>query len=147
MDITSFTGTAFSVIGAVISLWQAGRARKYRDEILRDRLRFVLIELIGIARKAREECRKLVTPVGKPVRGVDPQHVVNVIRDCVERIKDNAHKFNATDLTVSLTEVEQRLKTYVREQDPSARFAIGDTLYTSLSSVISRISEELDREM
>lgn len=146
MDIVSISGAILSMISAAIAIWQAYRARRYRDEILLDRRKRLLIDVSGVARRAREECRKIVTPVGRPVRGVDQQHVINSIRDCLDRIKDNAHQFG-TILDKALGEAEYQLGNYIQEQDESQRFSIGDMLYKALGVIIRIISEEIDREI
>lgn len=145
MDIVSISGAILSMMSAAIAIWQAYRARRYRDEILLDRRRRLLIDVSGVARRAREECRKIVTPVGQPVRGVDQQHVINSIRDCLDRIKDNAHQFEVLDK--ALGEAEKQLDNYLQEQDESHRFAIGDMLYKALGVIIGIISEGMDREI
>lgn len=145
MDVVSIVSALLSAIGAAIAIWQAYRAKTYRDEILQDRRKMALVETIGTARKARDECRKIVTPVGKPVRGLDQQQVVNAIRDCVDRLRDNAHKFRSTKLTGCVTTLESLLANYAQTADEVARYKVADDMYKALTGAIGAISEEIDR--
>jgi len=147
LDLVSIVSAVLSAIGAAIAIWQAYKAKTYRDEILRDRRKMALVETIGTARKARDECRKIVTPVGKPVRGLDQQQVFNAIRDCVDRLRDNAHKFQSIRLTGCVTTLEQLLGSYAQTTDEAARYKIADELYKALSDTIGAISEEIDRSV
>ena len=144
METLSITAALFSIVGAIIAIWQATRAKKYRDEIGHDRLKIILIEISRVATNAREECRKIVTPVGKSIRGVDPQVVVNSIRDCIDRIKDNEHRFKTKEFRSNIAAIEQQLEKYINEKEESGRYAIGDLLYKMLSDIVSSVSEQID---
>lgn len=145
MDGVSILGAILSAVGAAIAIWQAYRARRYRDEILQDRRKMALVEAIGIARKARDECRKIVTPLGKPIRGVDQQQVVDSIRDCVDRLRDNAHKFQSPRVVGSVPKLERLVDDYTQARDEATRYKVADDMYKVLSNTIGSISEEIDR--
>lgn len=147
MDGVSILGAVLSAVGAALAIWQAARAKKYRDEVLQDRRRFALVEAIGLARNAREESRKIATPVGKPVRGVDPQAVINAIRDCLDRIREDGHKFQDPGVTAAVSEAQRYLVDYVREKDESRRHTVADGMYKSLQDLTARLSEAVDRAM
>lgn len=145
MDVVSIVGAILSAIGAAIAVWQAYRARTFRDEILQDRRKMALVEAIGIARKAREECRKIVKPVGRAGRGVDPQQVVNTIRDCAERLRDNAHKFQSPRVGECVSKLEQLIETYARASEDEVRYTIAGDMYKALSDAICIVGVEIDR--
>lgn len=147
MEVINLAGAVFSVIGAAIAIWQAHKAKSYRDEILRDRTKILLIDAIGVARKAREECRKIMTPVGKPVRGIDQQQVVNTIRDCVDKLKDNQHKFEQPKLRMFIESLEHEISNYTSQTEESKRFGIGDEIYKILGEIIGNLSHEIDRSV
>lgn len=144
MDFISIIGSVFSVLGALYAFYQANKAKQYKDEIQQDRKKMVLVDVIGIARHARKECRKIITPVGKPARGVVPQDVINSIRDCIERIHDNIHKFHFSKLNETISKIENQLKNYINENDETQRYSIGDNLYISLGELNRKINEELN---
>lgn len=148
MDLAlSFLGVILSGLGAIIALWQARKAKKYRDEIIQDRTKILLIDTIGIARKARDECRKIITQVGKPVRGVDQQEVINTIRDCLEKVMDNSHKFELEDISESIKSLDDNIAHYSREADKSKRFQLGDNIYVDLGEIIRQLSQEIDNKL
>ena len=144
MNVISIIGAILSAVGAAVAVRQAVKARKYRDEILRDRLKIVLIEVVGIAKKARAESRKIITPIGKPVRGVDQQQVINSIRDCLEKVKDNNHRFSVDGFPQSINQIEGFIDEFAKEPDESKRYKIGDQIYKNLGDVISCLIEEID---
>jgi len=140
-------GTIFSVIGAAISIWQAMKARGYKDEILHDRLKILLIELMGIAKRARDECKKIITPVGKPPRGVDQQIVINCIRDCLDKLKDNSHKFSLQTLQQIIVKIEKRIDLYASESDAKKKYSHADQIYKYLGDTISFLNQTIDSEI
>jgi hypothetical protein len=147
MDWISIIGAILSAVGAAITIWQALKVRKYRDEILQDRTKMLLVDIIGLAKKTRDECRKIITPAGKPIRGVDQQQVINLIRDCLDRIKDNTHKFETTSIDPIISQMDSYIYFYVREENEIERYKYGDKIYTSLGDIISLVSREIDRKI
>lgn len=147
MDWISIIGAILSATGAAIAIWQALKIRKYRDEILYDRTKILLVDIIGIAKKTRDECRKIMTPVGKPIRGVDQQQVINSIRDCLDRIKDNSHKFATTSLSQIILQMENHMYFFVKEENEAERYKYGDKIYQSLGDIISLVSKEIDQKI
>jgi len=147
MNAVSIVGAVLSAIGAGVAIHQALKVKKYRDEILHDRLKILLFEVMGIAKKAREECRKIVTPVGKPVRGVDYQSVVNSIRDCIDKIRDNNHKFSVEELSQNISQVDKLINQYAKESEESQRHTLGDQMYKCIGDIISCLTEEIDRQV
>jgi hypothetical protein len=147
MYVVSIIGALLSAIGAAVAIHQALRVKKYRDEILHDRLKILLFEVMGIAKKAREECRKIITPVGNHVRGVNQQIVVNSIRDCLEKIEDNSHKFSVDGLSEIMSQVDALIGKYTKETDESQRYSLGDQIYKLLGRIISCLTEEIDLQV
>jgi len=147
MNTISIIGALFSIVGAIIAIRQAIKARNYKDEILHDRLKMLLVDAMGIAKKARVECRKIITPVGKPARGVDQQQVINSIRECLEKIKDNEHKFSVGTLPLSIKLTEIHIDQYAKESEDGKRYTIGNKIYEKLGEIISCLSREIDRQI
>jgi hypothetical protein len=147
MGIISVVSAILSGIGAGIAIWQACKARKYRDEILQDRKKILLIDLTGIIQEAKKECLKIATPVNKPARGVDQQHVINTIRNCLDKIKNNTHKFRYSSIGKIISSTEGLVNDYVNEKDGAKRSAIADRMLSSMGNISSIISQEIDREI
>lgn len=85
MEFWDYFSVVVTTLGAAVSMIQAINAKKsakiaksYRDEIALDRSKMTLLQLLPDAKRAREECRKIIKPVSdKANRGVDPQKVIN----------------------------------------------------------------------
>ncbi len=147
MNAISIISAIFSVVGAIIAIRQAVKARNYKNEIFHDRLKIFLVDVIGIAKKAREECKKIITPVGKPIRGIDQQKVINSIRECLEIIKDNNHKLPVNTLGNSIIEIDYCIDHYAKEFEDKKRYALGDDIYKYLGDIISCLSKEIDHQI
>ncbi len=106
MRFLDFLGAICSIAGAAVAAWQAYRAKKFRDEIVHDRVRRLLIDAVSITRQARSECQKIMTPVSRRVRGVDQQVVIDSIRACIENLQDNAHHFSSNQLNQAIVSIE-----------------------------------------
>src|SRR5690625_2214611 len=126
MDGIMIVDTLFSIAGAAVSYWQATRANNYRDEVLRERRRRALSDLLVIARRAREECRGIMTPIGKSLRGIDPQKRIDSIRGCIDRLKEDGHQFRHTSLTKRMKDLEERIRLYVPEVNESTQYRVAD---------------------
>ena len=148
MVVTSIVGAIFSVIGAIVAIRQARKARKYKDELLRDRKKMLLIDVFGLARRARDECGKMLPTGSKRARrGVDSQQAISSIRECLDRIKDNEHKLTDPKLDAAIAATQHELQEYVRDNDESRRFAVAQKMYNSLSEIIRNISKGIDSEL
>jgi hypothetical protein len=147
MDILNLAAAVCSVLGAIIAIWQAYRAKTFRDEVSRDRTRLMLIDAVGVARGARAECQKIMTPVGRRLRGVNEQGVIDAIRACVERIKDNAHRVSCEELNRLTAALEARALTYTSTSGEKERGEVGDAMYSDLNRVIELLSRRLDEEL
>ena len=93
------------------------------------------------------ECKKIITPIGKPPRGVNQQQVINSIRECLDKIKDDEHKFSVETLPQSISQIEKHIDQYATESDDGKRHTIGDQIYKSLGEIISCLSKEVDRQI
>lgn len=147
MDKISTIGAISSVIGAIVAIWQVQRVKKIRNEVLGDRFKIQLVEVRGKAYRAREECQKLTTKVGVAIRGVNPQNVIDVIRECLDSIKDHNHKFDDSDLKTTILTAEKHLKAYIAESEDAKRPSIADKMNHSISEIISSISKHIDRSI
>lgn len=133
-----------SAIGAGISIQQAYKAKTYRDEILADRVRLALIDMLSSAKHAREECKKITTPVSKPMRGVDPERVISAIQSCAEKLKENGHRFGVAEIEVMSSSLETHITEYKAASDGTARALLADKTYKSLNELVAHISRRID---
>ena len=146
MDFWNAIGLVLTFFGTGLSFWQAYKAKSYRDEIQADRQKLVLIELMPIAKSARDECRKITTPVNKPMRGVDPQKVIHEIQGLAEKLQEYSHRltgnFEQKDLLVDL---QRAVSEYKNESDQDSRYRIADKMYSTLNSIIESLSTSIDK--
>lgn len=155
MDILNISGLVITTIGTVVTIWQAIKAKKYsvtaknyRDEILSDRIRFALIDLLSIGKQTREECKKITTPVDKRhTRGVNSQKVINEIQDFSDRLKENCFKINNNDITKLAESLEKKIEEYKRNSAEDIRFYIADDIYKIMNESIILLSELLHKKM
>lgn len=148
MDFWNAIGLILTFLGTALAFWQAYKAKSYRDEIQSDRQKLVLIELMPIAKSARDECRKITTPVNKPMRGVDPQKVIHEIRTLAEKLQEFSHRltgnFEQKDLVISL---QEDISKYTNEADQDSRNKIADGMYSTLNSIIESLATSIDKSV
>lgn len=148
MDSWNAIGLILTFCATALAFWQAYKAKSYRDEIQSDRQKLILIELMPIAKKARDECKKITTPVNKPMRGVDSQKIVHEIRGLAEKLQEYSHRlsgeFEQKDIVEAL---KQNITEYIDEKNQSARYKIADKIYSSLNSIIESFSTNIDKKV
>lgn len=148
MGFWNAVGLALTFVGTALAFWQACRAKSYSDEIQADRKKLVLIELMPIAKSARDECKKIVTPVAKPMRGVNPQNVIHVIQNLSEKLQEYNHRISGdTEFSVLSTNLKQRISDYTNEQDLGGRYKVADQMYEDINSVIESLAVGIDRSV
>ena len=145
MGFGNFIGLVLTFLGTAITCWQAYKAKTYRDEIQIDRHRLALVELLPIAKSAREECRKIITPVNEPMRGVDPAIVISKIQTLSEKISENSHRINRDAYRkITQVKIDQLINQYKAKESESERFKIADSLYTEIGKIIQIMSSRFD---
>lgn len=144
MDVGNLIGLILTAIGTLITIWQATKAKSYRDEIVEDRKKLSLIDLKSSLIQIRSECRKISTPVNKPLRGVNPQKIIDELQDFVVKMKENEHKINLQEFSESITTMEKYISDYKNENDEEIRSNIGDMLFQELSDLGGLIAKDID---
>lgn len=147
----SFIGLIVTIIGAGVSIWQAILARKYtkkaktyRDEVLMDRHKRTLFDLLSYSKLASEECKKIVKPVGKPMRGVDPQQAINILEGLYEKLNENMHNINNVEIQRLSTELRGNIHSYKQENTPASKYICAEHMQSNINSIISTLAELRD---
>ncbi len=145
MDFWNIVGLILTFCGTGFAFYQAYKAKSYKDEIQADRQKLILIELMPIAKNARDECKKITTPVGKPMRGVDPQKVIHSIQSLAEKLQEYSHRlkgdFREKESVVKLQEL---ITNYKKNVDSEERHKIADSIYSELNSIIESLATSID---
>lgn len=91
LAIMAVIGTVLTAIGTVVTLWQASRVKKYKEQIAFDLRKISLSEAGEILRKSQDDTRKLLKAVASTSRG---QSIVNIC-DAIQKYIDEArNRFN-----------------------------------------------------
>ena len=91
LAILAVIGTILTAIGTAVTLWQASRVKKYKEQIAFDLRKISLSEAGEILRKSQDDTRKLLKAVAATSRG---QNIVNIC-DAVQKYIDEArNRFN-----------------------------------------------------
>lgn len=90
-DILTWIGTGLTAIGTFVTIWQAGRVKKYKDQVAFDLRKLSISEAGEILRRGQEDCRKLLKSGG---RG---QSTVNICDSVQERLDQALNRFNQKD--------------------------------------------------
>lgn len=143
MDAWAIGGTVLSGIGATISIWQAARAKSYRDEVVFARKHSVIIDLVGTLKQARDECRKIATPLEKRMRGIDAGAIIKHVMIAREKTSEYGHRFDdkrASELAVSIG----GLLTRYGESDAQGKLESSSLLYQEVSHLVDHLAKRLD---
>lgn len=148
MDFWNAVSLMLTFLGTGLAFWQAYKAKSYRDEIQADRRKLILIELMPIAKNARDECKKIVTPVARPMRGVDPQKVIHVIQGLSDKLQEYNHRISEeTECGAFSENLKRRISEYVNESDETCRQKIADKMHEDLNSIIEFLAVGIDRSV
>jgi len=141
-------GLLLTALGTGLSFWQSYKAKTYKDEIKADRASLALYELIPKGLSAKDECKKIKTPLnlGKVVRGLDYDAVIDSIETFHEALEVNQHRIgNPESLLLDMSKLKEYLTKYRQASEASVRFSIADTLYGHLNSINIELAKLRDK--
>lgn len=145
MDGAKLIVDALAIVAAGIAVWQAWKAKGYKNEILSDRRRYALVDMFASAKRAREDVKKLTRPVsGRPMRGVNPSEVLAVTQDCVDEIDQNCHRYGIDGLEQIVGDLRQCLRDYTAASTDDDRFSLADSMQDKLSQMIRAAKQKMD---
>jgi hypothetical protein len=145
MDFWNGLGLFLTFCGAALAFWQAHKAKTYKEEIQADRQKLILIEIMPIAKSARDECKKIVTPVNKPMRGVDPNKVINSIQELAEKLQEHSHRLKGDFREKeSVIKLQAFISKYKNESVADERSKVADSIYSELNAIVESLSISID---
>lgn len=97
-DVITWIGTILTAIGTAVTLWQAGKVKRYKDQVAFDLRKISISEAGEILRRGQEDCRKLLKSGG---RG---QSITNICDSVQERIDQAMNRFNQKSQDVDIKE-------------------------------------------
>lgn len=75
------TGTAITLLGMAVTIWQASQARGYKNQIKFDIRKINLVNVGERLKRAQDEIRLLPTSAQGGARGVRPSELIHKIRE------------------------------------------------------------------
>lgn len=144
LELTQWFATLLTAIGTAVTLWQARRVKKFRDEIVSDRKRSSLFELIQKSKIALKESTLIMTPVGEPIRGVNEQSIIDTIQILVDRVHEHSHREQMTVVVEIADTVERRIGEYRKEKSQAKRHQYADAIHKDLNSLIAVLSKKIE---
>lgn len=128
--------TIITTIGTVITVWQAIKIYRYKNEVRVDRLKVFLLDSITASAFIKKESSKLRTPVNKDfTRGFDIQSILTVIENYLYDVKELAVRFELNEILSMYKEVEILVGDY-KKTKPELRFSIGDEIDRKVNDLI-----------
>lgn len=97
-DVITWIGTILTAIGTVVTLWQAGKVKRYKDQVAFDLRKISISEAGEILRRGQEDCRKLLKSGG---RG---QSTTNICDSVQERLDQAMNRFNQKSQDMDIKE-------------------------------------------
>lgn len=80
-SIVTLTGTVVTLLGMVITIWQAKQARSYKNQIKFDIRKINLANVTDRLKRAQDEIRRLPTSAQAVQRGVRPIEFIHKIKE------------------------------------------------------------------
>lgn len=80
-SIITIVGTALTVFGTVVTIWQASQARNYKNQIKFDIRKINLANVTDRLKRAQDEIRRLPTSAQALPRGIRPTELMHKIRE------------------------------------------------------------------
>ena len=90
-DTVTWIGTILTAVGTLVTLWQAGKVKRYRDQVAFNFRKISISEAGEILRRAQEDCRKLLKS------GSRGQSNSNVCDSIQEKIDHALNRFTQKD--------------------------------------------------
>lgn len=147
MDILNAVGAIASIGAAVVAVWQASRAKRYRDELQSLSVKQLLIELLGKGERARLECRKLGSTSSQSVRGVDRQAIMAELHSFVDKLSDNQHLWGRGPVVDRISKTRNLLVQYSQLSDESKRRTCADAIDENICWLIPELKRRLDEKL
>lgn len=145
MDFWNGLGLFLTFCGTALAFWQAYKAKTYKEEIQADRQKLILIELMPIAKSARDECKKIITPVNKPMRGVDSNRVITSIQELAEKLQEHSHRLKGSfKEKAAVNNLQLLISNYKNENAADERNRIADSIYSELNSIVESLALSID---
>ncbi|UAA39128.1 hypothetical protein KIH87_01810 [Paraneptunicella aestuarii] len=87
-DAITWLGTVITAIGTAVTLWQAYKVKRYKDQVAFDLRKISISEAGEILRRGQEDCRRLLKS------GSRGQNITNICDSVQERLDQAMNRFN-----------------------------------------------------
>ena len=135
-------GFFITLAAAVYTCYEACRVKKIRAEILNDRQKFLLVNLVTEAKNVRTAAQKL-SPLsrGKLTRGFASAEEMKKIQFFIENLNDNLHLLNE-EIPPKLQNLKENFNRYktAEASDVTELNEIGDLIYCIINDIISELN-------
>lgn len=137
-DILTWIGTGLTAIGTFVTLWQAAKVKKYKEQVAFNLRKLSISEVGEILRRGQEDCRKLLKS------GSRGQSIVNICDSVQERLDQALNRFNQKnydqDIKNKLISANALLHEIRLDQDISQK---SGELHTLFQEVVLLCNERL----
>lgn len=79
-SIITLVGTSVTLLGMIVTIWQASQARSYKNKIKFDLRKIILSGVVERLKKAQDEIRRLPTSSQNLPRGIKANDLIHNIR-------------------------------------------------------------------
>jgi hypothetical protein len=127
-----------SVVGAWVSIAQAGRAKRHSDVLVSGRRGRIATTALALGHKARNQCKKLLpAPELVGSRGLNKRGILASITKFVEYLRDNAVVLDNDVVSHSIDRMLVSLRGYPNAQN---QLHISQQLYDDIGRLITQLT-------
>lgn len=144
-SIVTILGAVVSVLGMIITIWQASQVRVYKNQIKFDIRKINLANVIDQLKRAQEDIRRLPTSAQLLTRGIRPKELIHKTRGHFDLALGTLDA-NGPDASVRelLADAQSKLNSYeiswnAGNPDPLDVHALQEKLQNAVSTITSTI--------
>jgi hypothetical protein len=137
-------GTVITVIGTVITIWQALKVKAIRKQIAFDLRKIHLSEVGEFLRRAQDEGRKLLTHVQQLSRGKSTISITSEIQSNIDKSLNLLHLTGPdSDLRGQIISSQEKLREFQKTDDSEAQKQYASDMHTLIQDSISMCKERV----
>lgn len=154
--ILTIVGTIASIIGAIIALIEARKAKSFaeyaetiRDSIALEQNKISISKLLTETKNIMSISIKMTTSAtpDKRITGLNYQKSIEEIRKYIDILKENNHYVSPEEsklIEIQYKKIEIFLVELAIESEQVKKYEIGNSIHNSMGEILKKIKPELD---
>lgn len=140
----SIVGAIVTVIGTIVTLWQASKVKDYRKQIELDVRKISLSEVRDFLKRAQDEGRKLISGMQQNTRGLNAFSIINELQSCIDQSISILHLEGPdSDLRTLISDFQKKLISFQSLSDTEEKKKILYEMHELGQNIISTCNHRI----